>query len=560
MQALNEENKGILLTANTTISVYATNVIRHSRDVHVIFPTSTLGREYVVSNYKPKVKSLAGIIALQDNTLVQIKLRLQGNITYKDTVYKNGDILKIFLNKLQTFQLQHHEDLTGTFVVSTGPVVVLGGNICAEVPAGNYDCSHLSTQLLPVSKWGMQFITSPIAGRRRNGDYFRIVAAVDDTDITIHGKINFSLNAGEFREFNLGEKEVRFIDCSKPVALLQYNKGSSGYIQSEPFALMVPSIQQYTNSYYLPIPVKKERPPFLNHIRFIAETAHFSSISFNRTKFCAKKITSLPVPSTNYTVYSCELRKLNVSTVIPISHTSKDGRIVAYLVGHTDKDGYGYLGGMEMRDVNCIRLFTNGFAMGNGCEGRISNDTVNITSCEPMSIALMTSIYLNGSEISDKKTIKNCQEITTRTYSFKAPNGSKVIAAKQEIQWTKPKPLIRFQTPTHVNQLNLTDVERTVHNMSWLCDGDSLQFNDTSTSVILDNGTQIIERLWIVQEDCGRVTTAKQIIIGKSWKNNPNQSTPTTFGEGQIHSNLMHPTRNGNIRFFILTFHTNELQ
>ena len=511
MQGFGQENKGILVTANTTVSVYATNARKSSRDVHVIFPTTTLGNEYVVTTYEPQKKSLAGIIALQDNTLVQIKLRLQGNITYMGKVYKNGNILRIFLNKLQTFQLQHHKDLTGTFVVSTGPVVVLGGNICAEVPSGNYDCSHMSAQLVPVSKWGTQFITSPIAGRTLDGDHFRIVAAFDDTDITIHGKMNFTLNAGEFKEFQLGETEARFVDCSKPVTLLQYNKGSADLIQSDPFVLTVPPVQQYTNSYYLPIPVQEERPPFLNYIYFVAKTVEFSSISFNTSKFCGKNV-KLPVASTNYTVYSCELRALNVSTVIPISHTSKGGRIVAYVVGHTDIDGYGYLGGMGMRNVNCLRLFPNGFRTGNGCDGR---NTANITSCNPTLIPPITNIYLTGSEISYKGTIKNCRGIITRTYSFRTPNGSKVIAAKQEIQWTKPKPVIRFQTSTNISQENLTDLERRVHNMSSLCDGDSLQFTDTSTTDLPDKGTKLIERSWKVQEDCGRVITANQTIIGK---------------------------------------------
>lgn len=512
MQGFGQENKGILLTANTTVSVYATNARKSSRDVHVIFPTSTLGNEYVVTTYEPKKKSLAGIIALQDNTLVQIKLRLQENITYMGKVYNNGDILRIFLNRLQTFQLQHHNDLTGTFVVSTGPVAVLGGNICAEVPKKNYDCSHMSAQLVPVSKWGTQFITSPIAGRMLDGDHFRIVAAFDHTDIIIHGKMNFSLNAGEFKEFKLGETEARFVECSKPVTLLQYNKGSADFIQSDPFVLMVPPVQQYANSYYLPIPVQKETPAFLNHIIFIAKTVEFSSISFDTSKFCKKPIEKLRVASTNYTVYSCELRALNVSTVIPISHTSKGGRVVAYMVGHTDMDGYGYLGGMGMRDVNCLRLFQNGVTKGNGCDGR---NTTKITSCDPTLTPPITNIYLNGSEISYKRTTKSCRGVITRTYSFRTPNGSIVIAAKHEIHWTKPKPIIRFQTPTRVSEYNLTDLEKKVPGMSSLCNGDSLQFNDTSTNVIPVNGTRVIERVWKVHEGCGRVTTANQTIIGK---------------------------------------------
>ena len=519
MKGLALENKGILLTANTTVSVYATNVRKlrrkSSRDVYVIFPTSTLGSQHVITTYTPITKSLAGIIALRDNTLVQIKLRLQGNITYMNKVYQNGDILRIFLNRLQTFQLQYTKDLTGTFVVATGPVVVLGGNICAMVPTQKTGCSHLCTQLVPVSKWGTRFMTSPIV-RKRGEDYFKIVAGFDNTTISIHGKMNLILSAGQHHEFNLGRTEPRYIECSMPVMLMQFNKGSSGYIQSEPFALMVPPIQQYTNSYNLPIPVQYERPPFSNRISFIANTSDFRSIVFDTPTFCKNNLTQLSIPETNFTVYSCELRNIDVSTVIPIRHTSAGGRIATYVVGHTDNDGYGYLGGMEMRDVNCLRLFPDGLTMDNGCDGRIDKDMANITSCDPMlsivQVPLSKSEYLNGSEVSYNIT-QNCEGLITRIYNYKTPNGTKVIVAKQEIRWKKRRPTINLPTQTRVNESNISSLEIAVRNMSSLCPGDTLKFNDSSS--VRENGTEIIQRLWIVREACGRVTTATQTIIGK---------------------------------------------
>ena len=518
MRGLARENKGILLTANTTVSVYATNAGRiprsrnTARDVYVIFPTSTLGTQYVVTTYTPITKSLVGIVALRDNTLVQIKLRLRGNISYMGKVYQNGDILRIFLNRLQTFQLQHTKDLTGTFVVSTGPVVVLGGNICAEVPTQISGCSHLSTQLIPVSKWGTRFMTSPIAGRTGGEDYFRIVAGFDNTTILIPGKPR--LNASQYYEFFLRRAEARYIECSKPVMLMQYNKGSSTNIQSEPFALMVPPIEQYTNSFYLPIPVEYKRPPFSNRISFIAKTSEISSIVFETSKFCKENLTSLSIPQSNFTVYSCELKSINVSTVIPIRHTSQGGRIATYMVGHTDNDGYGYLGGMEMKDVNCLRLFPDETTVDNGCNGTIDKNTVNITSCDPTlsihQVPLYISEYLNGSDVSHNIVTQNCEALVTRIYSF---NGTNAIVVKQQIRWKKRRPIIRLPTLTHSNEPNISALEIAVRNMSSLCPGDSLESNDSSS--VMENGTKIMRILWMVREACGRVTTAKQTIIGK---------------------------------------------
>ena len=516
MRGFGLENKGVFVNANTTVSVYATNAKGNSRDAFVIFPIAILRTEYVVATYAPRTKSLVGIIALQDDTLVQIKLHLRENITYKGNVYKNGDILRIFLNKLQTFQLQSSEDLTGTFVVSTRPVAVLGGNICANVPTGVTGCSHICTQLVPVSKWGTRFMTSPIVKRKRN-DYFRIISAFDNTTIKIYGKKSRTLNASGHYEFSLGNEEARYIKCSKPAMLMQYNKGSANYIQSEPFALTVPPVEQYTSVYNLPIPVENKKPPFLNCISFIAKTGE--RIVFDNKKFCRKvNLTSIPIEQSNYTVYSCSLRKVNLSTVIPIRHALEGGTLAVYMVGHTDKDGYGYLGGMGMRDVNCIRLFQNGLTTSNSCDDGIEKDMVNITGCDWKSsknkIPRIKSEYLHGSEVSHRVSqTGDCKDVITRTYKLKIPNGSYAILAQQEIQWNKQKPTIQLPQQTLVTEFNSTSLEKIVRKMSLLCPGDILYFNDSSSDWV--NGTKVIQRLWTVQETCGRVTTAKQTIIGK---------------------------------------------
>ncbi|XP_028413624.1 uncharacterized protein LOC114536440 isoform X2 [Dendronephthya gigantea] len=509
MRGLSREDKGILIASDNTISVYATNARAKSRDAYVIFPTSALGTEYVVTTYEPINKALVGIIALRDNTLIQIKLRLEGSITYKGKVFTNGDILRIFLNKQQTFQLQHKRDLTGTFVVSSGPVVVIGGNIRTKVPTTVSGLSHLATQLVPVSKWGTRFMTSPIAGRKRDGDLLKIVAAFDNTTVSVHGEQNFTLNAGGWRLLNVGHSETRYIVFTEPAMLLQYNRGSSGRIHSEPFSLMVPPIAQYAKDFNLPIPVDLKRPPFVNYLSFIVKTSEVRYVVFDRG-YCNGNLTQVPIPSTNYSVYWCPLRTINVSKTISISNASKGGGIAPYIVGHTDKDGYGYLGGMEMRDVNCRRLFPEGITTDNSCDWGMYRNTVNITSCDPnLSIAqipIPKSEYLKDCEIKTSTLKENCERKVIRTWRL---NSS--IVAKQEIRWKKLKPMLVFSTFIRINTSDLSALEGDVRNMSRLCPGDRLDFNDTTR--VRGNGTKLVKRLWIIREECGRITTARQSII-----------------------------------------------
>lgn len=510
------EKKGILLTANTTVSVYATNAGKTSRDTYVLYPTSTLGVEHVVVTYTPKLShtskdsSLVGIIAMYDNTLIQMKLRIQGNLIYDGKTYYNGDVIRIFLNSLETFQLKSKKDLTGTLVISTRPVVVLGGNRCVKIETASY-CSHLATQLIPVSKWGTRFLTSPTPNRDKSidGDIFRVVAAFNGTHISI-GSENFTLNSGEYKEFKVQYTDAKLIESSKPAMLIQYNRGSSGRYQSEPFARMLPSIVQYTNSYNLPIPVAYVTPPFSNHLTFIVKTSEREVVEFDSERHCREQIESMEIPGTEYSTYTCPLNiSTRVWTVISLRSKSKGVRLLAYIVGHNDFDGYGYSGGMEMNDINKMRLFKYGDEYG------IEEDIINTRGCDfhHSTVPYIQDEFINGSTIKNMcKPQNSCTIECKRTYSFKAPDASEIIVARQTIRWSKQMPNIVI--PSHVKGRNTSFIEEMVRNMSTMCPGDSLDYEDEHRN--LENGTQLINRKWFVREMCGRVTRQNQTILGKN--------------------------------------------
>jgi hypothetical protein len=74
------QEKGIRLTSDLPVNVYALNWDRNSADVAVIYPTASLGKQYFTMCYEPRIdndpehgrNSEFLIVASEDNTLVKI--------------------------------------------------------------------------------------------------------------------------------------------------------------------------------------------------------------------------------------------------------------------------------------------------------------------------------------------------------------------------------------------------------------------------------------------------------------------------------------------------------
>lgn len=543
MAGFGKENKGILITSNVTISVYVTNARKTSRDVHVVFPTSTLGTEHIAATFTPGDKALIGVIAWTNNTLVQIRFKLEPlqNVTYTGKTYWNGEVLRVFLNKLETFQVQHRDDLTGTVVISSQPVTVISGNTCASVPSSDKSCSHLAQQIPSLSKWGKSFITTPVAGRDK-GDIFRMVAAYDTTLISIEGKRNFTLNAGEVHQFELGSKEHRKIVCSKPSMLVQFNKGSLDQIHSEAFALVVPPIEQYTFDYYLVIPVavEKNSPSYSMYITVLVNMDNTQDILYNASLF-RDNFTWVSIPGTNYSAGEIRLKSYTSdSTTVAITHRSGDARFAVVAVGHTDIDGYGYVGGMAMTDINCNRLFPEtrkrGDGIDNDCDGRTDEETENgvdddgdgaidedldflIHDCELTSAchkdSNRSSVYLDGSQFNCSVTLGDCEGVVKKEWYTTSPSGSAVQLAVQQIRWIKPKINVTFPVDSSVSSLNISVLKNLVPKVSSPCSVSDINvtFVDCRTSIM--ENTTLITRVWTVREKCGHTVTGNQTILGK---------------------------------------------
>lgn len=74
--------------------------------------------------------------------------------------YQNGDVLILKLNYLETYQIEHTVDMTGTLIVSSSPIAVFSGNDCNPVTRQNV-CDHMFEELPPTSSIDTAYVVTP---------------------------------------------------------------------------------------------------------------------------------------------------------------------------------------------------------------------------------------------------------------------------------------------------------------------------------------------------------------------------------------------------------------
>ncbi len=270
--------KGVHVTANGAVSVFAMSHVLQSADGYLALPSDVLGTEYVIGSYgnvHGGVPELNGtqfaIVATQTNTTVTITpsvftgLRLPG-VPYSIVLTNLGDC----------YQLRNTSDspadLTGTQVVSDKPVGVFGSHRIANVNSADpFFADYLLEQLLPVNRWGMEHIATPLM-TRTGGDVIRVIAAQPETEVTIGTVTETIANPGEFIETTT--TLATLITANKPVQVLQYATSSDfdGVTNSDPFMVTVPSRAHWSDGHSFCTPATEFTSHYLNVVAPVTAT------------------------------------------------------------------------------------------------------------------------------------------------------------------------------------------------------------------------------------------------------------------------------------------------
>jgi thiol-disulfide isomerase/thioredoxin len=379
----NIENKAIHVFSEDEITAYVLNpgTPVATNDAYLGLPLDILGDKYVILAY-PETLSARGfpptygpsefaIVAPYDETVVTITPGVSSEIL---TLSESAELIEpntepfapipkeetnvelnaqeematellmetpftITLQGNQTYTLQGSnplEDLTGTIIESNNPIAVFAGVRCADVPAGYSACDHMVEQMMPVDTWGREFDTFPFMPRQNNlGDFLRILAATDETIITVNNSVVGAIDRGQFLELVVSEPME--ITTDKPVMVAQYLTGEQyeGRI-GDPSECLIPPTEQFQSEYTFIIPTGYAE----NYVNIIAPEA------------AVLLLDGAPVDYTLFTPFGTKgLSAATISLGEGSHNISGNAPFGIYIYGYDQYDSYAYPGGLALKAI-----------------------------------------------------------------------------------------------------------------------------------------------------------------------------------------------------------------
>ena len=352
------ENMGLLITATDTISLFIANEATNSFDASFVLPTSCLLDEYVLQNHTPMLsannslcpnnnKSVFMIVATEDSTTV--------DITVKATTVggkQNNVPFSITLQRGQTYQVMSNSggtsgDFSGSYIKARDckKIAVFNGNVLTSIPETlTNGLDHIFEQAMPVAYWGKEFVvTSSI--RRSKGDFVKVTALEDLTQVRQDGTLLTTINAGESYTFNIPlNPGACYLESSKPVGVNLYQT-TSEYDSSprgDPSMVWISPVEQQIKEIVFGTFAAQN---ISNHyVNIVVRTSNIGSITLNGNGIPAS-LFSLVQGNPNYSFARV--------SILAGTHILKSiSGFVAHVYGYGTAQGYAYSVGSTTLNLN----------------------------------------------------------------------------------------------------------------------------------------------------------------------------------------------------------------
>ena len=361
-------DKSIHITSNVGIIAYTHIYNASVSGASLLFPVSTLGRDYYSVNYTQVSNSRYSygytyVIATEDNTNIEIIPSVNTfNIPKGDTLrvtLNKGEIYNIFgrvvVPGTSTNQRSTGEDLTGTRIRSIATstssckrIAVFSGSgklsiNCTTNGAGSAD--NYIQQAFPSSAWGRKYLTVPTNKMPTN--FYRVIVSDTSTTVKLNGAVlnKASLVNNFYYEFS--SNVANSIESNLPVMVSQYitTAGSCGNNiiggNGDPEMIYLSPIEQTIN---------KVTINSTNNFN-IGSAYHFANIVIPKKGATSLKIDGVVITGsivhpgdTNYLYYQPQLTAG--------SHTiSSDSGFNAIAYGYGGAESYGYNAGANVTDL-----------------------------------------------------------------------------------------------------------------------------------------------------------------------------------------------------------------
>jgi len=214
---------GVHISSDRDVAVYAGNMVALHSDASSVLPSHALGKSYVTAGYNFDNEFIL-VVGTQNQTSIDITPFAEtgggkpGGIPFT-IVLDQGETFYFLSNILGAFG-----GLTGTKFDADKPIAVYSGSPTGWIPynpTGSFEYLNFHYhQMMPDNVLGMTYVTVPFRSRK-NGDTFKVVATVDNTNVTIGASQPITLaQRGDWKEFILDE--ATYLTSSQPVMVAQY--------------------------------------------------------------------------------------------------------------------------------------------------------------------------------------------------------------------------------------------------------------------------------------------------------------------------------------------------
>ena len=350
----------IHVATSNDVSLYAVLRSPKSSDAWLVLPTDALSTDYMVASYTSDLvqelfssrayPSQFVIVSTEDSTTVDIELSTDRSDR------RTGSKRTILLQRGQSYLVQAYitsrrrDDLTGTLISSSKPVVVIGGHRRSQVPVLLQSASRdfIAEQLPGIETWGRRVLVPPLALPSDYAQYSvddvavcRIIAASDSTSVLINSQPVFVLNRAKFLDLPLDVPLV--IDASKPILVTILDRSANrtgGGRTGDPSMIVVPPTEQFLRSYTIGCVASSVMGAELYQEHFVTVLIPTSAVA------------SLEVDGSK--TYSATVRSIlgTTSSIVTIPVESGAHRLRAdsafgvFVYGYGNAESYGYTGGM----------------------------------------------------------------------------------------------------------------------------------------------------------------------------------------------------------------------
>jgi hypothetical protein len=347
------ERKAILMETTLDASVIIIDNFALSSDSTMILPLKYLSNTYIISTVRYTSTTYKdvnfAIAALNNFTIVTIHFRIKPNlpINIDGIEYQDGSQMIINLNELETYQIRHNADLSGSVINASSTVAVFSGNRCQKIDLEKKNisgyCSQLLEQIPPVNRLDDTYIAPP--NINRYGTILKVVSLLKNKVIYTVGnnKTIVHLSSQGHFEFSIAENEVAVIESEQPVLVTSFAAGS--HASGDPYMITIPGVSQYLSEYRVVVPDNFT----YNYVALIIDESSIQQLTINDlvlTEYVRSFYAPVTVRGVRY--IALVVHVTNGAIVVKTTNNAIFGLVV---YGHRKNDGHGYAGNVVFPDI-----------------------------------------------------------------------------------------------------------------------------------------------------------------------------------------------------------------